>query len=233
MFAIFLTEGMNPFYQNIASFPTAIFTFVLAICALYWLIAVLGMVDIDILDVDLPEAEGDLDAAGAHEHGGPNALAGLLMRFGLVGVPATVILTLVALVGWLVCYYLVHFLFAWVPDGILRYLAGLPVLLVSLYLALIVTGVLIKPLRPLFQKTQQESSKHVLGQTAIVRTSRVDQEFGEAMLQDGGAGLILKVRASAGESFVKGDRVVLLEYLKDKNAYRVISEKEFRLSSDT
>ena len=227
MFAIFLTEGMNPFYQNIASFPTAIFTVVLAVCALYWLIAVLGMVDIDILDVDLPEADGDLDVGGGTESGGPNVLAGLLMRFGLVGVPVTIIVTLIALFGWLLCYYLVHFSFAWIPDGILQWLAGVPVFLLSLFVAVMLTAQVIKPLRPLFKKTEQETTKHVLGQTAIVRTSRVDEAFGEATLADGGAGLILKVRSGPQESFTKGDRVVLLEYLAEQNAYRVISEKEF------
>ncbi len=44
---------MDPFYQNITSFPTVIFTFVLAICVLYWLLAVLGVVDIDVLDIDV------------------------------------------------------------------------------------------------------------------------------------------------------------------------------------
>ncbi|ASP40635.1 DUF1449 domain-containing protein [Bacterioplanes sanyensis] len=227
MFAVFFTEGMNPFYQNIASFPTAIFTFMLALIVLYWLVAVLGLVDIDVLDVDLPEADGDLELSSAHEHGGPNVLAGLLMRFGLVGVPVTIIVSLITLFGWLICYYLVHFSFALIPHGLLQWLAGVPIFLASLYVAVMITAQVIKPLRPFFHKTQQQAGKHVLGQTAIVRTSRVDQAFGEAMLADGGAGLILKVRAGAEERFKKGDRVVLLEYLTEENAYRVISEQEF------
>ena len=48
MFAILLTEGMDPFYQNIASFPTVFFTFFLLVTVLYWLAAVLGFVEIDV-----------------------------------------------------------------------------------------------------------------------------------------------------------------------------------------
>ena len=76
-------------------------------------------------------------------------------------------------------------------------------------------------------KIIKNTVKNLLGQTAIVRTLRVDEGFGEVNLEDGGAGLILKVRSLNGESFKKGDRVVLLEYMVEQHTYRVISEKEF------
>jgi hypothetical protein len=221
MFAVFLTDNMDPFYQNIASFPTVFFTFFLLLVVLYWVVAVLGLVDIDALDFDLPESPTDNGLTNA------NVLAGVMLRFGLYGVPVTIILSFIALFGWFVCYYLVHFLFAYIPDGLLSFLAGIPVLLVSLYLAVMLTAGIIKPLRPMFHKTSQDTVKRVLGQSAIVRTSRVDQQFGEAILEDGGAGLILKVRSMEGVTFRQGDRVVLLEHDQEKNVYRVISEAEF------
>lgn len=227
MFAIFLSDKMDPFYQNIASFPTIFFTFLLAITLLYWLVAVLGFVDIDVLDFDIPDADGALDVNPDSGLSTPDVLAGLMLRFGLVGVPVTIIISFISLTGWLVCYYAVHFLLWMVPEGFLRYLAGIPLLIASLYLAVMITSVIIKPLRPLFQKAQQETVKHILGQTAVVRTSRVDNGFGEALLEDGGAGLILNVRAIGNEQFNRGDRVVLLEYIKDQHVYRVVSEKEF------
>lgn len=225
MFAIFFMEDMNPFYQNIASFPTVFFTFFLAVTVLYWLVAVLGFIEIDILDFDLPEADGM--AADTEGLSNPDVLAGLMLRFGLHGVPVTVIISFIALFGWFICYYIVHFLFVYVPDGVLRYLAGLPVLLFTLYVAVMITAVVIKPIRPLFKKAQQQTVKRVLGQIAIIRSSRVDNTFGEAILEDGGAGLILQVRTAGDNCFRQGDRVVLLEYLKEMNVYRVISENEF------
>ncbi len=227
MFAIFLTEGMDPFYENIASFPTVIFTFFLLITVLYWLVAVLGFVEIDALDFDLPEADAEVNL---DSHTTPDVLAGLMLKFGLEGVPVTVIISFISLFGWLVSYYTVHFLFGWIPDGFLRYLLGIPVFFGSLYCAVIITSVAIKPLRPLFTKAQQETIKYLLGQTAIVRTSRADNNFGEAVLADGGAGLILKVRTTGEDKFTKGDRVVLLEYLRDTNVYHIISEDEFKNS---
>ncbi|MDO3387693.1 DUF1449 domain-containing protein [Gilvimarinus sp. SDUM040013] len=225
MFTIFFLEDMDPFYQNISSFPTVIFTFLLVITVLYWLVAVLGFIDIEFLDFDLPDPDG----VGAQGDGlsNPEMLAGLMLRFGLHGVPLTIIISFIALFGWLISYYIVHFLFGFIPGGFVSFLVGIPVLLFCLYLAVMVTAVVIKPIRPLFKSSQYQAIKYVVGQTAIVRTSVVDETFGEAILEDGGAGLLLKVRSTSGETFSKGDRVVLLEHLKEKNTFRVISEKEF------
>ena len=227
MFAILLTDNMDPFYQNISSFPTVFFTFFLLIVVLYWLVAVLGLVDLDVLDFDIPDADGSLDINPDTGLTNANVLAGVMLRFGLYGVPVTIILSFIALFGWFLCYYLVHFLFGFIPDGFISFLVGIPILLVSLYVSVMITATVIKPLRPLFKKSSQDTLKRVLGQTAIVRTSRVDNNFGEALLEDGGAGLILKVRTIEGTTFQKGDRVVLLEHDKQKNVYRVISEAEF------
>lgn len=223
MFAILLSKELDPFYQNIGSFPTVIFTFFLVICVFYWLVAVLGWIDIDILDFDVPDVDLGVDS----DLTTPNVLAGLMMRLGLNGVPVTVIVSLIALIGWIICYYIVHFLFGLVPDGLLRYLVGLPVFIGCLYIAALITSVLIKPLRPLFKNAQVQAVKHILGQTAVVRTSKIDNDFGEVMLADGGAGLILKARTFGDVSFKKGEKVVLLEYIEADDVYRVISEEEF------
>ncbi len=228
MFAFLFAEGMDPFYQNISSFPTLIYTILLVVCVIYWAGAVLGLVDLDILDLDLEGFEGSGgDISTDSPHSTPDVLAGLLLRFGLVGVPVTISISILVLIGWLLCYYTVHFVFPFVPGSFLKFVAGIPVLLGTLYVSARITGVLIRPLRPLFEKATQETVKHVLGQTAIVRTSRVDNDFGEADLDDGGAGLILKVRTTGDDQFVKGDKVVIYEKLSEQNIYRVISEEEF------
>ncbi len=215
MFAILLSKGMDPFYQNIASFPTAVFTFVLAICILYWLFAVLGVVDLDILDVDFDTGSE------------ANALAGVMLKFGLNGVPVTIIVSFLALFGWLLSYYCVHYLSPYIPQGLFRVLFGLMILVAAFLVAVMITAMIVKLLRPFFQKMEQQTIKRMLGQTAVVRTSKVNNVFGEAFLNDGGAGLILKVRSYDDKVFAKGDKVVLLEYLEAENVYHVISEQDF------
>ncbi len=223
MFAILLSEGMDPFYRNISSFPTAIFTFVLAICVLYWLLAVFGVVDIDMLDIDGLDADFDL----GNETATHNAMAGVMLKFGLNGVPVTIIISFLSLFGWLTSYYSMHYLSSFIQKGLLSYLFGLLVLLIAFWLAVLLTAMIVKLISPFFKKLDQQTFKHILGQSAVVRTSIVTDSFGEAFLDDGGAGLILKVRSSNDQTFVKGDKVVLLEYLENENIYRVISEQDF------
>ena len=223
MFAILLNKGMDPFYQNISSFPTAIFTFILALCVLYWLLAVFGIVDIDILDIDSIETDFELGSEATTA----NAMAGVMLKFGLDGVPVTIIISFLSLFGWLLSYYTVHFLSPFVPSGILYFLFGLLVFIAVFWLAVLLTAIIVKLLRPFFHKVEQQTIKRVLGQSAVVRTSKVTDSFGEAFLNDGGAGLILKVRSSNDQTFIKGDIVVLLEYLENENIYRVISEQDF------
>ena len=229
MFALLLSDAMDPFYRNISSFPTAIFTFVLALCVLFWLVAILGWVEIDALDFDFDAGgvDASVDTSTGDGFSTHDVLGGLLIKFGFEDVPITVIISLISLVGWLVCYYAVLYLLNPFPGDFVRYLGGIPVFIGSLYVATMITSWLIRPLRPLFRKASQHVEKQVLGQVAVVRTSRVDNKFGEVKLDDGGAGLILKARANGEEVFATGDRVVLLEYLREENVYRVIAEKEF------
>ncbi len=225
MFAILLSEKMDPFYQNISSFPTAIFTFFLLLCVFFWAVAVLGLVDVSFLDV--AEIDGgmlDMDGEGTTI---PDGIAGIILKLGLNGVPVTIVISFISLFGWFISYYLVYFIEPLVPIDLAMFVVNVVIFFASLLLAVFITAQAIKPLRKLFKNMQKHTSKVILGQSVIVRTSRVDSGFGEAVLEDGGAGLILKVRSDDGVTFEKGEELILFEYNKADNTYRVISKKEF------
>jgi len=225
MFAIFLTEAMDPFYEICSSFPTIIFTILLIFCVFYWVLAVLGLVDIEILDFDVPDS---LDTSGLTDDlSNLNVMSGLLLRLGLNGVPFTIVITALALIGWMLSFTVVYFTNPFIPGTLLEFLVGIPIFIGTLYVSAMVTAAIIKPLRPIFQSANQEVQKTILGQVAVVRTGRVDKNFGEAKVEDGGAGLIVKVRSYKDEEFKRGDKVVLLEHVTAENVYKVISENDF------
>lgn len=226
MFGIFLSNKMDPFYQILLSFPTVVFTVLLLFVIFYWALAVLGLVELDVLDFALPGIDVDPSALG-DSMSNLNVMSGVMLKLGLNGVPVTIIATFIVLVGWLLSFTATFFLYPLVPDGLIEFLLGIPLLLGVSYAAAWVSAWLIKPLRPLFLTGQQDIQTRVLGQTAIVRTGVVDAGFGEAVLEDGGAGLILKVRAFNDETFNRGERVVLLEYVAADNTYLVVSQAEF------
>lgn len=208
---------MDTFLQIILTFPTIFFTFFLVLSAVYWLLTVLGFVGIEALDMDL---DGDSVAS-------LNVFSSLLFRLGLNGVPLTIVISLIALLGWVFCFLIVYFVYPWIRVPWLQLVTGIPVVVGVLYVSAIITAVIIKPLRPIFLASNQQVQKQILGQVAVVRTGEVNRSFGEAYLEDGGAGLIIKVRAYKDEVFKRGDRVVLLEYVAGENLYRVVSEADF------
>jgi hypothetical protein len=170
MFAIFFHESMDPFHQTVTSFPTVIFTVLLILCLLYWIVAVLGMVDLDVLDLDL---DGDIDSADSIE--AQNGIAGLLLRFGLGGVPLTITITLIALFGWLLSYYASYFLKPLVPTDLLKFVASVGIFIAVSYVSVLITSQLIKPIRKLFSKLNIDETKHILGQVVTVRSSVVNK----------------------------------------------------------
>lgn len=223
MFAIFLSEKMNPFYDIAGSFPTIIFTVFLMFSVFYWCFAVLGLVEIEIFDFDTPDM--DIDTEGLTDL---NVMAAVLFKLGLNGVPVSIIISIISLLGWFISFTAVYFVFPYIPSDPLKIIAAIGTFAGVLYISAMLTALIIKPLRPIFLSINQETQKVILGQTATVRTGEVNKTFGEAFLEDGGAGLIIKVRAYKDETFKRGDNVVLLEYVEASNVYNVISETDFK-----
>ena len=209
---------MDIFLQIIFTFPTVFFTFFLALSVGYWVLTVLGVAGSEALNLDL---------AGADSVASLNVFSGLLFRLGLNGVPITFVISLISLLGWMLCFLVVDFVYPWIPLRWLQFVIGIPVIVGLLYFSTIITAVLIKPLRPIFLASNQQVQKQIVGQVAVVRTGEVNRNFGEAYLEDGGAGLIIKVRSYKDEVFKRGEKVVLLEYVAGENIYRVVSETDF------
>jgi len=222
MFAVFFHESMNPFHQTVTSFPTVIYTLLLVICVLYWAVAVLGLVEIDVLDMDY---DGDIDSFDSAE--AQTGLAGLLLKFGLGGVPLTITISILSLFGWLLCYYASYFVSKYLSSTLLNLVASVVIFILATYLSVLVTAQVIKPIRKLFARLNVNETKHILGQIVVVRSSIVDQQRGEAFMNDGGAGLLLNVRTTGDEKFTKGEEVVVIEKLDSSNLYRVIAKSEF------
>lgn len=223
MFAIFFHESMNPFHQTVTSFPTVIYTVLLIICALYWVIAVLGLVELEILDLDM---DGDIDASDSLE--AQNGIAGVLFKLGLNGVPLTIVLSIIALIGWMLCYYAIYWARSIIPTFWPIELAYELVIFFGVtFITILLTAQIIKPIRRIFQKLEADATKHIVGQVVVVRSGVVNKDRGEALMNDGGAGLLLQIRATGNDEFVKGDEVVVIEQNEEKNLFRVIAKSEF------
>ena len=151
---------MEIFLQTALSFPTVLFSFLLCLAIVYWAIVALGLVEVDLLDV-----EADSLLAG-------DGVAALLSKLKLNGVPVTLVLSLLFAGSWFLSYFAELLVLSHLPLGLLRYPLGLVVAVVALGLSLPVAALICSPLRPLFHKAEAVTSKSVLGQTAMVRSGR-------------------------------------------------------------
>lgn len=202
---------MDVFLTNILSYPTVIFTVFGGFVALYLLLALVGLAGFEDMDFSF------------------EALSGLMTTFGLRGVPLSIVLGLLALFSWITCYVIIAFLRVGPMGGWINYLIGTLAIPVSLVVALIISAQVVKPLRPLFRALNASApDKVLLGVTCTVRSSRVDEKFGEATAVSDGASLLVKIRAPADKGYKRGDRVTLIEHNKDLNVYWVIAESEFK-----
>jgi hypothetical protein len=219
-------------FLNIAtSFPTAVYSVLMIVVVAHWLLSALGILEIDTIDGLLPDGFGGDVAHGAHDAGGHHhdghSEGGLLMKFGLHGVPIMVIVTIISIVGWLFTYFADLYVLRALSLGPFSVLADVAAIVGGLLLAIPVGRIVLAPVRRLLRRYEPVTQRPLLGRYAEVRSPEITQTHGTAWVEDGGAGLILQVRADAPGFFVRGDRVVLIEYLEDQNAYRVISGEEF------
>lgn len=164
---------------------------------------------------------GHLHAEGAeHAHEG---LAGFLSALGLRGVPLTVAFSFVTLFAWLASFATMQAIGSLGESGLVRFLVGTGVGVGSLGVSLAATRLAVKPLERFFVTHHSRESDSLVGEVCRISTSRVDDGFGQAEVEDGGAGLLIQVRcADKTLALGRGDRALIIEYDKAGGVFHVV-----------
>lgn len=212
---------MNDFLTTALTFPTLVYSVLLAVSVVFWLLAATGL-----FDHHAPDALLDAHAGSGHHHGAEDA-AGVLGRLGLAGVPVMVIATVLSFFGWLCVYYVQLLLLSHMHTS-LRVLIGAGVDVAALIPGLAATSLLLRPVSRWILKLRPPVEPSLLGRVGVVCTPSVDARYGQATVDDGGAGLVLQIRSTDSGRFHRGDRIVLIEFIDAQHAYRVIPEQQFQ-----
>lgn len=221
----------------LTSLPTAVFTTVMLLCLVYWTFVILGALDLDFLGGAEGHADGAIEGAakGAMQSVFDGAEAAVDAKSGVVGghlepdgdfavsmigldslrrVPVTISLSFFALLGLLtsglVCLSIG-------PHG---WLVDSGVFVGSSLVSLVATSFAVRPLGKLFATNKAVQKRDLIGKVAEVSTGQVNESFGQAVLEDGGASLILQIRDSQG-SLVRGDKVLLVDLNDENGTYSV------------
>ena len=214
---------MGNFMGAVTGYPTAIYTVLLGVVVIYWVLAMLGMVDIEHsgLDVDVhmhTHADGDTSDVGQ--------LASYVVAMGLYGVPCSVAVSLLVLVSWTVCCLGGEWLLPLVPTLPLQLLAGTVLLVASAVIAIPITAVAIRPLRGLFVTHTAVTNAALVGQLCRVVTGVVNEKDGRADVARRGASLNIRVWATTPNALRRGSQALIVEYDEVAGRYLIAAHDD-------
>jgi hypothetical protein len=192
---------VGEFVDAALSFPAVVLGVALIVVVAYWLLVLLGTLDIDLAGGD---AGGDTDA------GDGDFLDGV----GLGGVPVTVTLSVLVLVAWFVT--IVGGVLLSDVDGAGRVLLGAGVLVVALFAGLLVARLVAVPLRNLYASGPQPSRADFVGRQCVIRTGRVSADFGQAeVTAEDGSSAVIQVRQTGEHELTAGRLALIFDYDTD------------------
>jgi hypothetical protein len=181
--------SMKAFAGAAFAFPTAVFSVLLLAVVGYWVVVLLGALDVEALD----------DAGNAGDGGGMVHLA------GLGGVPVTVAASILIAVAW----------FTSLTAGALVHGAFAPVvvLVVALGVAWLATRLAVLALRRLFVEAPAPSRADFLGRPCVIRTGTVTPTFGQAEVTvEDGSSAIIQVRQTGDDRLRAGTAAYIYGY---------------------
>jgi adenine/guanine phosphoribosyltransferase-like PRPP-binding protein len=209
---------MDNFLEYIFSFPIITFTIPLMLMIIFWIFALLGTIDVAILDPDIETESAD------------GSESSFLDFLGLDGVPITVAVTLIEIYGFVFVYLAKKFITP-LFDGILTATAsGFVIAIFALVLAIPFAAYTSKPLRRVFVTHEAIEKSDPIGTYCIVTTQTVTENFGQARAENG---MIYNVRTAPDQQIAGGSRIVLIDFNKDDDAYIVVTEAELMAMSST
>jgi hypothetical protein len=231
---------VNELLEASSRFPTVVFTVGLGIALIYWLFVLLGALDIDLFHAG--DAAGAAKGAGevlmggtkggaealkglgsghGHGHGGHDAgdSGGILDSLGLTAVPITISMSVIMLLGWIASLLGMHY-----GAAALGNLGGWLAPLICLLVIIVVlpaAGVLVRPLRSVFELKESKHNRDYVGHTCTITTGQVDAEFGQATVEDRGTVLVIPVRCDRADVLTRGARALIIDFDADREAYLV------------
>jgi hypothetical protein len=214
---------MAGLFTTLGSYPTAVFTALLGVVLIYWLLAIIGIVDFETsgFEVDL-DTDTDLHADGADL----GTIASYVVAFGLNGVPFSIVVSLIVLVSWFLTAMFALYVLPWIPTTFLQVIVGSLAMIAAFLVSVPLTARVIRPMRGLFVTHNARSNHSLVGQVCKVLTQEVSETFGRAEVSERGAGLNIRIWAKSPNSLTRGSLARIVDYDEAGSRYLVEPEDE-------
>ncbi|MCP4262512.1 MAG: DUF1449 family protein [Planctomycetes bacterium] len=212
--------------QTAFSPVNAVITVLLILNVIYWIVVILGALDVDFLDIELPDsglevdsdidvdvdAEGEVDIALSHH----SILCSVLHFFYVGEVPIMLLSSILILSMWTLCMFGNHY---FNPRS--SFLLAVPIYATSLVASLFICRIFAMPLKKVYDMFNKDynAPKKVIGRICIVATTSVSDKMGQAEIKTKGAPIVLNVISDGEHVFHKGDEAVVVSRDNEKGIY--------------
>lgn len=205
--------------------PTSLLIFILV----YWLIVMMGLIDIHAIDIS-PDHDFHVDvhadigsevpAKEIHMHAytsdSVSWLNSILAFFNLGQVPFMVFMSFLILPVWVISILTNHYLAN--SSLLMGLLLLVPNLIVSLFIAKFLTMPFVRIFSYLYKDPEQED---IVGKVCTVLLPASSDKMGQAVIKSKGNTLMLNVKTTDNELLAKGRNAIVIEFQKEKNYYLI------------
>lgn len=227
---------MYELYEAAFSGVNVVYTTLLLLTVVYWLIVILGIIDLDTFDLDLDlDLDVDADVGGFDADGGVDVDGGIegtaggfswLAFFNVGEAPIMIFISIVALSMWIVSIQLNHWIEAYGPSWMNDYQGWVAAGLVvpNFVFSLFVAKFLLLPAKRLRERKPQLTK--LVGKVGNVTSLEITDQIGRVELPKHEGSLILNARTRGGEVLKKGDAAEILERVESRNGEHFIVTKK-------
>jgi len=221
---------MNEFIQEaIHSFNLPL-TLLMGLVVIFWILSLLGTIDMDSLDLDLDvdagtDADADVDSEVDVGH---NILGTTLKLVNAQDVPIMMVLSLLTLFMWTISIITNFYIN---PDK--SALLALGLLVGNFIVSVLLVNLITQPLRPIFRAIKKDE-EHVplVGSIGTVKSRVIDQKYGQVeVIREGGSPALLNARLEDG-ALTRGETVIITSYDDNNKRYLVKSAPELNLTTN-
>lgn len=186
-------------------------TVLLGLVVLYWIIAIVGVLDFDFLDIDIDTS----DSAGP--------FYAILVFLNVAELPFMLVLSILILNFWIISMLLYYLPI--IQGGLINGLLFIPVIIVSI----IITKYEVIPLKGIFKYSnmQDNMGNEATEQLCTLMCQVNNGRLGQAKIKRDGASIVINVKSEYDkESFDKDEVAFVSRKDTDKNIYYIVKIEE-------
>ena len=193
------------------------YSMALTLIVLYWLLVVIGLLNVETFDFDV---DADVDVGGDADFDGGELETGTAGGFSMLGflnmgeVPIMFYATIVVLCMWVNSVKLNEW---FNPEG--NGWFALALAIPNFFASVFVAKLVLQPVRIYRRKRQHKTS--LVGKVCVVTSLELNNKFGRCEVPTDSSPILVNARTAKNEVLLKGDPAVIVKHLPEEGFFIV------------